>query len=133
MPDAITERAGAVAPARPTDELERLAALRALHVLDTASEERFDRVTRLVTRLFQVPIAYVSMVDENRQWFKSRIGIAAHETSRDISFCGHAILQDETLVIPDALGDPRFATNPQVTGEPWVRFYAGQPPTTEIS
>lgn len=110
----------------PLDEQERLAALRALKILDTPPEERFDRVTRLAAKLFDVPIAYVAMIDSTRQWFKSKQGLMACQTPRDISFCGHAVLIDEALVIPDAKLDPRFADNPMVTGEPFVRFYAGQ-------
>lgn len=114
-------------PAIPLNEHNRLRTLRSLDVLDTPPEERFDRLTRLARRLFQVPISVVSLVDMNRQWFKSCIGLDATETSRDISFCGHAILQDDIFVIPDALEDPRFADNPLVTGAPGIRFYAGCP------
>lgn len=114
-------------PSLPTDETERVAALHALNVLDTAPEDRFDRVTRLAARLFDVPIALVSLVDANRQWFKSCYGLSATETPRSVSFCGHAILSDDTFIIPDALLDVRFADNPLVTGAPHVRFYAGQP------
>jgi sigma-B regulation protein RsbU (phosphoserine phosphatase) len=111
----------------PPGEVQRLAALRSLNVLDTAPEERFDRITRMLTRVFQVPMAYVSLVDANRQWFKSSCGMEESQTPRDISFCGHAILDDRVLVIPDALADQRFADNPLVTGPPNIRFYAGQP------
>jgi PAS domain S-box-containing protein len=114
-------------PAIPDNEAQRLAALRALNVLDTPPEERFDRITRIAARLMDVPICLVSLVDANRQWFKSCVGLAARETPRDISFCGHAILESEALVIPDALAAPRFADNPLVAGEPRIRFYAGQP------
>lgn len=114
-------------PAIPHDEAARLHALRSLNVLDTAEEERFDRLTRMARRMFRVPIALVSLVDENRQWFKSRDGVAACETPRDISFCGHAILADDIFLINDALADPRFADNPLVAGEPHIRFYAGCP------
>ena len=114
-------------PPMPVDELQRLAALRSLKILDTPREERFDRITRLATKLFQVPIALISLVDEQRQWFKSCQGLAANETSRQDSFCGHAILQDDLFIIPDARLDPRFADNPLVVGEPFVRFYAGSP------
>ncbi|MBN3004196.1 diguanylate cyclase (GGDEF)-like protein [Chromobacterium alkanivorans] len=114
-------------PDIPADEPQRLATLRALGVLDTAAEERFDRLTRMAKRLFRVPIALVSLVDENRQWFKSCVGLAASETGRDISFCGHAILGDDIFYIPDALADERFADNPLVTGAPHIRFYAGCP------
>ncbi len=115
------------APATPGREAERLETLRSLSILDTPPEERFDRFTRLARRMFDVPIALVSLVDTNRQWFKSRQGLDATETSREISFCGHAILEREPLVIPDALCDERFADNPLVTGEPRIRFYAGYP------
>ncbi|MEM9531693.1 MAG: sensor domain-containing diguanylate cyclase [Pseudomonadota bacterium] len=101
--------------------------LRALNILDTPSDESFDRVTRLAQRLFNVDISLVSLVDTNRQWFKSKQGLSACETPRDISFCGHAILNDEVLVIEDAAADERFADNPLVTGEPNIRFYAGCP------
>jgi sigma-B regulation protein RsbU (phosphoserine phosphatase) len=111
----------------PADEAARIHALRALRLLDTPPEERFDAITRLAAAIFQAPIAMVTMVDVNRQWFKSRIGLEVCETSRDISFCAHAILSDVALVIPDARADPRFADNPLVTGEPFLRFYAGQP------
>ena len=116
-------------PLLPADEAERLAALRALNILETAPEDRFDRITRLAARLFDVPIALVSLVDANRQWFKSCYGLSATETPRSVSFCGHAILSDDTFIIPDALLDARFADNPLVTGAPHVRFYAGQPLT----
>ncbi len=111
----------------PVDEDSRLAKLRSLNILDTADEERFDRITRLARRIFDVPIALVSLVDSNRQWFKSCFGLDARETSRDVSFCAHAILAHEALVIPDAAHDPRFADNPLVTGAPHIRFYAGHP------
>jgi ribonuclease BN (tRNA processing enzyme) len=113
--------------AKPKDEASRIAALRALEVLDTPPEERFDRITRLAAALFEVPVALISLVDENRQWFKSTCGIEIHETPRDESFCAHAVVNRELLVIPDALLDPRFADNPLVTGPSRVRFYAGCP------
>ncbi|MBN3806566.1 sensor domain-containing diguanylate cyclase [Paraburkholderia sp. Ac-20336] len=115
-----------VAPT-PSNESARLDALRALHILDTSPEERFDRLTRLARRLFGVPIAVVSLVDANRQWFKSCVGLAASETSRDVSFCAHAILGDEILLVPDTLSDERFRDNPFVIDEPNIRFYAGCP------
>jgi len=114
-------------PDIPVDETQRLRTLRSLSVLDTFPEERFDRFTRLAARLFDVPIALVSLVDQDRQWFKSRQGLEASETSRKISFCGHAILKEGPLVVPDSLRDGRFADNPLVLGEPGIRFYAGQP------
>ena len=114
-------------PGIPVDEQSRLKTLRSLAVLDTPPEERFDRLTRMAKRLFGVPIALVSLVDENRQWFKSCLGLQASETPRDISFCGHAILGDELFIIPNALEDERFVDNPLVVGEPHIRFYAGCP------
>ena len=114
-------------PEIPQDEIGRLEALRSLDVLDTQAEERFDRLTRMAKRIFSVPIALVSLVDENRQWFKSCIGLSASETSREISFCGHAILGGEVFIIPNASEDERFADNPLVLGEPNIRFYAGCP------
>ncbi len=114
-------------PSTPDNEAHRLATLKSLNILDTEAEERFDRITRMARKLFQVPIALVSLVDENRQWFKSCFGIDATETPRDISFCGHAILGNEVFNIPDASQDTRFADNPLVTGAPNVRFYAGRP------
>jgi diguanylate cyclase (GGDEF)-like protein len=114
-------------PAIPLDETLRLRSLHNLRILDTDSEERFDRITRLARRLFNVPIALVSLVDRDRQWFKSRQGLEACATSREVSFCGHAILDEATFIVEDALKDARFADNPLVTDEPKVRFYAGHP------
>ncbi len=116
-----------LAPAKPVHEEERVHALHALNILDTRPEERFDRLTRLARRLFDVPIALVSLVDSDRQWFKSCQGMAATETSRDVSFCAHAILSDQILMVPDAGSDERFHDNPLVTGDPKIRFYAGCP------
>lgn len=111
----------------PADDTARVATLRSLNILDTPPEERFDRLTRLAKRLFGVPIALVSLVDANRQWFKSCEGLNVKETPRDVSFCGHAILRDDILMIPDAMLDERFHDNPLVTEEPHIRFYAGCP------
>lgn len=119
----------AAPPARHEDS--RLATLRSLGILDTPPEERFDRITRVASALFDVPVALVSLVDANRQWFKSCVGLELPETPRAVSFCAHAILGHETLVIPDTLEDPRVADNPFVTGEPRVRFYAGRPLRTD--
>lgn len=116
-------------PPKLQNESARLATLRSLNILDTAPEERFDRLTRLARRLFGVPIAVVSLVDENRQWFKSCVGLDATETPRDVSFCAHAIAHDDILMIPDARADERFHDNPLVTHEPGIRFYAGCPLT----
>ncbi len=114
-------------PGIPIDENQRLKTLRSLNILDTPPEERFDRLTRMAKLMFGVPIALVNIVDENRQWFKSRIGLSVNETPRDVSFCGHAILGDEVFIIPDATKDDRFADNPLVTNDPFIRFYAGCP------
>lgn len=114
-------------PSVPAKERERLQTLRDLEILDTPPEEHFDRVTRLARRLFSVPIVLLSLIDEDRQWFKSRQGLDVTETPRDISFCGHAILDDEPLVVSDARADRRFDDNPLVTSEPNIRFYAGHP------
>lgn len=113
----------------PADEEPRLAALHRLGVLDTEPEERFDRLTRLAAALFDVPLALVSLIDRDRQWLKSCHGRLAHDTSRETSFCAHAILGRAVMVVPDALLDPRFADNPHVTAEPYIRFYAGCPLT----
>lgn len=111
----------------PPDDHERLQALRALMLLDTTPEERFDRVVGFAAQEFGCPIALVSLVDEDRQWFKARVGLDVCETPRQISFCGHAIADDGLFIVPDAQADPRFADNPLVTGVPYVRFYAGAP------
>jgi GAF domain-containing protein len=115
------------APDLPSDEAERLAALYELLILDTPPEERFDKVVAFAAAEFDAPIVLVTLVDKERQWFKANFGLNACETGRDISFCGHAILQPEIMVIPDALLDERFADNPLVTGYPNIRFYAGAP------
>lgn len=112
-------------PEIPKNEAERLHALRALQILDSSHEERFDRVTRLAKRLFGVPISLVSLIDEDRQWFKSAQGLEIAETSREVSFCGHAINQDGLFIIPNVLDDERFHDNPLVTDGPNIRFYAG--------
>ena len=111
----------------PADENERLRALRALLLLDTPPEERFDRLTRFAAEQLGMPVALLTLVDGQRQWFKSRIGIDATETPRELSFCAHAILHNELMVVEDALRDPRFFDNPLVAGDPHVRFYAGAP------
>ena len=111
----------------PHDEAARLRALRELLILDTPPEERFDRLVRFAAEEFDCPVALVSLVDEQRQWFKARVGVDACETDRSVSFCAHAILGDDLLVVEDAAADVRFADNPLVTGEPHIRFYAGAP------
>jgi diguanylate cyclase (GGDEF)-like protein len=114
-------------PAFPDNEKSRLATLRSMNVLDSTTQEQFDRITRLASQYFDVSIALVSLVDADRQWFKSYCGLDARETGRDISFCGHAILQNEVFYIEDASTDPRFHDNPLVTSPPNIRFYAGRP------
>ncbi|TVP87684.1 MAG: EAL domain-containing protein [Pseudomonadaceae bacterium] len=111
----------------PKDEALRLHALRKTGLLDSAPEVRFDRITRLAAQFFRVETCLVSLVDSERQWFKSRVGLQVDETHRDHSFCAHTILGDHILEIPDARNDPRFADNPLVTGPPHIRFYAGAP------
>lgn len=109
------------------DEEQRLAALGGLGLLNTPSEERFDRITRLAASIFKVPMALVSLVDRERQWFKSTYGLDIAETSRETSFCSHAVSLREVLVVPDTFQDPRFSDNPLVTKAPRIRFYAGCP------
>jgi len=114
-------------PKKPADEARRLEALRGLGILDTAPEERFDRLTRLAQSLLGAPTAFVSLVDAERAWFKSRQGLDLKETARDLSFCGHAVLGTEPFIVLDAEKDPRFADNPLVAAAPNIRFYAGVP------
>jgi len=111
----------------PANETNRLAALRRYRILDTDPEKSFDDLTYVASFICQTPIALVSFVDKDRQWFKSRIGLDAKETSREVSFCGHAILKPETLIVPDTFEDSRFADNPLVRQDPNIRFYAGAP------
>jgi GAF domain-containing protein len=113
----------------PAPEAERLAALRALKILDTPPDPEFDDLTHLAAALFQVPYALVTLVDSERQWFKSRYGVTATETPREISFCDHAIRQGDVFLIPNAAEDEHFKSYSCVTGEPNVRFYAGVPLT----
>jgi len=115
-----------IAPS-PLNEAARLCFLESLNILDTPAEETFDRITRLASVLLEVPMALVSLVDMNRQWFKSRQGVDVAETTRDVAFCAHALHAEDILVIPDASADPRFEDNPLVTGGPRIRFYAGVP------
>src|SRR6266508_5500473 len=111
----------------PEKEPERLEALQRYEILDTESEQKFDDLTLLAKHICDTPIALISFVDAERQWFKSRIGLTASQTPRAVSFCGHAILEEDVMVVPDAAADERFADNPMVTGEPGIRFYAGAP------
>jgi two-component sensor histidine kinase len=114
-------------PPRPVDEAARLATLDRYRILDTPPEKIFDRITRLAATLFGMPIALISLIDERRQWFKSRYGIEAPSTDRDVAFCAYTILGASPLVVPDALEDARFASNPFVIDGPRIRFYAGAP------
>jgi GAF domain-containing protein len=112
---------------RTSKETQRLRVLWQYDVLDTVPEEVFDDLTELARSICEAPIAMITLVDENRQWFKSKVGVTMSETSRDISFCGHAIGQQDLFIVPDATKDERFAHNPLVTSEPKIRFYAGAP------
>lgn len=119
--------------ALPADEVSRQQALRDLEVLDSEAESMFDDIARLAALICKTPIALLSLVDAERQWFKARVGLQAQETPRDMAFCAHAILQpDHLFTVGDASADPRFATNPLVTGDPGIRFYAGMPVVTEL-
>ena len=113
--------------ALPLNELERLAVLRECGVLETAPEQGFDDLTELASELCGTRIALVSLIDEQRQWFKSTVGLGATQTCRESAFCAHAILTNAPLIIRDATQDPRTFDNPLVTGEPFIRFYAGVP------
>lgn len=108
-------------------ELERLAALDRLEVLDTPAEPLFDSLTELAAQTFSVPIALISLVDRERQWFKACVGLDVDHTERNISFCQHAIVSDDVMVVHDAAADERFCKNPLVVGAPGIRFYAGAP------
>jgi GAF domain-containing protein len=111
----------------PANEAKRLKVLWQYEVLDTVPEELFDDLTELAARICEAPIALISLVDEKRQWFKSKVGITVSETLRDISFCAYAITQSDLFIVPDATRDKRFANSPLVSSDPKIRFYAGAP------
>ena len=117
----------ALSAARHEREAERLAALHHYRVLDTPREDAFDDLASIASEICGTPIAVVSLVDQARQWFKAEVGLGIRETPLDVSFCTHALLQDDLLLVPDATSDPRFSGNPLVTGQPGLRFYAGAP------
>jgi anti-sigma regulatory factor (Ser/Thr protein kinase) len=112
------------------DETARLAALRHYRILDTEPEQAFDDLTLLAAQICETPIALIALLDEKRQWFKSRLGTSLTETARSVAFCAHTIMQDDMFVTTDTLADERFRDNPLVVGEPWVRFYMGAPLVT---
>src|SRR5215475_887856 len=112
---------------KPPDEERRIAALHTLNLLDSEKEERFDRITRLAQRVFGTQMASFTLVDADRQWFKSSVGMGSEEDPLETGFCPHAILEPETTVVGDAREDVRFHDNPLVTGDPNIRFYAGHP------
>ncbi|MBD0267725.1 MAG: GAF domain-containing protein [Cyanobacteria bacterium Co-bin8] len=117
----------------PTQEAARLEALRQYRILDTPSEQAYDDITALAAFICDVPIALISLVDSDRQWFKSKVGLNVDETSRDVSFCAHAILSENIMIVKDTLQDERFGNNPLVTCAPNIRFYAGVPLRTPES
>lgn len=117
----------AAQPLPQDDEARRLRALHSYAVLDTEAEQAYDDLTALAAQVLGVPVALVSLIDHDRQWFKSRVGLDVSETPRSQAFCDHAIRAQEVMVVPDAALDPRFADNPLVTGGPQIRFYAGAP------
>ncbi|MGH7250292.1 MAG: GAF domain-containing protein, partial [Nitrospiraceae bacterium] len=111
----------------PATEAERLDALRRYAILDTPPEQNFDELVSLASQICRTPIAAISLIDADRQWFKAKVGLTSTQTPRAIAFCAHAIVQPDLFVVRDAMADPRFSTNPLVTADPHIRFYAGMP------
>ena len=110
----------------PTFEKDRLCAVQDLKILDTESEERFDRITKAAIAKFSVPISTITIVDKDREWYKSAQGLTVQQGPRETSFCGHALIHEDIYIVEDTLKDPVFADNPMVIGEPFIRFYAGK-------
>ena len=111
----------------PENEAKRLEAIQSYHILDTADEQDFDDIVELASQLCDTPIALITLIDENRQWFKAKTGLDIKETHRNFSFCAHAIHKNDIMVVADASQDERFCDNPLVTGYPYILFYAGMP------
>jgi GAF domain-containing protein len=116
---------------KPKNEEARLAALEKYAILDTDPEAAFDDLTQLASYVCKTPMAMISLIDEERQWFKSKVGSTSTETSRDVAFCSNAIMQDDVFVVPDATKDERYRNNPMVVADPHIRFYAGAPLITD--
>lgn len=130
--ETISKEDAMTAAPKPPNEEMRLEALRGFEILDTPAEKAYDDLVRLASYICETPIAAVSFIDRDRQWFKAKVGLEVPETKRDLAFCAHAILTpDDTLIVPDASLDARFSDNPLVTGDPKIRFYAGVPLVTE--
>jgi GAF domain-containing protein len=131
LPPAGTRTEAAMDATAPSQESARVAALDRYAILDTEPEQTFDDLVILAAYICKTPIAMLSLVDEHRQWFKSKVGVQIRETPKETSFCAHAIQQEDLFIVPDTLKDPRFKDNPMVLGEPHIRFYTGAPIVNE--